>query len=250
MRLKIINPNTTWGMTRSVEASANAIARTETEITAVSPRRGPVSIESYYDEQIAIMGVLEEVLLGEKEEFDAYIIACFGDPGLFAAREITQAPVIGIAEAAMLTACMLAPKFSVLTVLARSQMITEELIHKYGLWGRCASLRTTGLTVLDFEHNPGKGAEALKEAGRAAVLEDGAEALLLGCAGMAGLEEEIEKELQVPVINGVAAAVKMAEGLCDMKKRTSKIRTYAWPEKKEISGYNSLWQFDQDRERK
>ncbi len=248
MRIKIINPNTTWGMTRSIELSAKAIARNDTEIVTVSPRRGPVSIESYYDEQIAIMGVLEEVLQGEKEGFNGYIIACFGDPGLFAAREITRVPVIGIAEAAMLTACMLAPKFSVLTVLARSQMITEELIHKYGLWNRCASLRSTGLSVLDFEQDPKRGAEALKEAGRIAVAEDGAEALLLGCAGMAGLEEEIEDELKVPVINGVAAAVKMVESLFDLGKKTSKIKTFAWPEKKEITGYNSLWQFNKDSE--
>ncbi len=248
MRIKIINPNTTWEMTHSIQESAVGAARSSTEIVAVSPAAGPVSIESYYDEQLAIVGVLEEVLLGEKDSYDAYIIACFGDPGLYAAREITSAPVIGIAEAAMLTACMLAPKFSVLTVLARSQMITEELIRKYGLWERCASLRSTGLSVLDFENDPATGIRELKRAGEIAVREDGAEALLLGCAGMAGLEDELENTLKVPVINGVAAAVKMAESLFDLGKKTSKVKTFSRPEPKTIVGYENIFQLQKREE--
>ncbi len=248
MKIKVINPNTTWGMTQAIELSAEKAARKGTEISAVSPEKGPVSIESYYDEQLAIVGMLEEVLKGEKKKFDAYIIACFGDPGLYAAREIVNVPVIGIAEAAMFTACMLAPKFSVLTVLARSQQVTEELIRKYGLWERCASLRTTGLTVLDFEEDPKVGEAALKEAARYAVTEDGAEALLLGCAGMAGLEKAIEEEVFVPVVDGVAAGVKMAESLHDMGLKTSKKKTFAKPEKKEIVGFPELFQIDRNED--
>ncbi|MFP4263960.1 MAG: aspartate/glutamate racemase family protein, partial [Halomonas sp.] len=99
MRLRLINPNTTVGMTTTIGEAARRVAATGTEIVATQPEHGPVSIESHFDEAISAVGVLEQVLTGEREGADAYIIACFGDPGLLAARELTRAPVIGIALA-------------------------------------------------------------------------------------------------------------------------------------------------------
>src|SRR5690242_3218208 len=104
MKIKIINPNTTQSMTDKIAASAHAVAGSDTQIIAVSPQMGPATIESYYDEALCAVGVLEEIRQGEPLGIDAYIIACFGDPALYAAREITSVPVIGIAEAAMRTA--------------------------------------------------------------------------------------------------------------------------------------------------
>ncbi|MBR5128913.1 MAG: aspartate/glutamate racemase family protein, partial [Firmicutes bacterium] len=117
MKIKIINPNTTQSMTDSVEEMAKRYADEGTEIIAVSPKTGPDSVETYVDEYLAIPGVLQEIIKGEKEGCDAYIIACFGDPGLQAAREVTDKPVLGIAESAIATAKVLAPYFSIVSVL-------------------------------------------------------------------------------------------------------------------------------------
>ncbi|MBW2124069.1 MAG: aspartate/glutamate racemase family protein, partial [Deltaproteobacteria bacterium] len=113
MRILIVNPNTTSEMTASIGEAARRYARPDTEIVALNPDRGPVSIEGYFDEVVAAEATVE-LLAEHGGRFDAYVISCFGDPGLFAAREILDAPVIGIAEAAMLTACMLGYRFSIL----------------------------------------------------------------------------------------------------------------------------------------
>jgi allantoin racemase len=101
MRIVVINPNTTASMTRKIGEAARAVAAPGTKIVACNPAGGPVSIEGHYDEAVSAVGVLEEVLRGEAEGADGYVIACFGDPGLLAAREAARGPVLGIAEAAM-----------------------------------------------------------------------------------------------------------------------------------------------------
>ncbi|MCM3569289.1 aspartate/glutamate racemase family protein [Neobacillus mesonae] len=244
MKIKVINPNTTWEMTKGIENAAKSVARQDTEIIAVSPEMGPASIESFYDEYLSIPGVLEEVRKGEEEGINAYIIACYGDPGLQAAREVTKAPVIGIAEASMYMASILAARFSVVTVIPRIKTMLDELVAGYGMQHRVVKVRTTPLSVLDIEKDPEAAMEMLKEEGRRAVKEDDAEAILLGCAGMAELANELEKELEVPVIDGVVAAVKFAEAIVELGKTTSKLKTYKSPERKEFAGllkhYGSL----------
>lgn len=236
MKIKVINPNTTWEMTQGIEHAAKSVARPDTEILAVSPEMGPASIESFYDEYLCIPGVLQEVLKGEQEGVDAFIIACYGDPGLQAAREVTTAPVIGIAEASFYMASMLAARFSVVTVLPRIKTMLEELVVGYGMQHRVVNIRTTPLCVLDFERDPEAGLEILRQEGKKAVEEDYAEAILLGCAGMADFAQKLEQELGVPVIDGVVAAVKFAEAIVDLGKTTSKLKTYKFPEKKEFIG--------------
>lgn len=239
MKIKVINPNTTWEMTKGIEHAALSVKRDDTEIIAVSPKMGPASIESFYDEYLSIPGVIEEVIKGESEGIDAYIIACYGDPGLQAAREVTDAPVIGIAEASMYMASMLAARFSVVTVLPRIKTMLEELVSGYGMEHRVIQIRTTPMCVLDFEREPERGIEMLRQEGRKAVEEDDAEAILLGCAGMAEFANQLEQELGVPVIDGVVAGVKFAEAIVDLGKKTSKHKTYKAPEKK---GYIGLLQ--------
>ncbi len=241
MRLKIINPNTMEVMTRQIGDKVRQVARPGTEWVTVNPPRGPLSIEGFYDHSVAAVQVLEEILW-EKGKYDAYIIACFGDPGLEAAREITDVPVIGICEAALHVACLLAPRFSILTVLPRVIVELEDLVAKYGLKGRLASVRASNLTVEETAQDPENVRRALVREGRKALAEDRAEALLLGCAGMAGLDEEMEKELNVPVIDGVAAAVKLAEALVDLGKKTSKVNSYKYPEQKEFKGMGKIFQ--------
>lgn len=133
MKIKIINPNTTQSMTDSVENLARRVARSDTQVWAVSPASGPDSIECYVDEHLAVPGVLKEVIRGDREEgADAFIIACFGDPGLQAAREVTSKPVLGICESAITAAKFIAPYFSIVSVLDRSRKVTEDVVTNYG----------------------------------------------------------------------------------------------------------------------
>lgn len=244
MKIKVINPNTTLEMTKGIEEAAKSAVRPETNILAVSPDMGPASIESYYDEYLSIPGVLEEVQKGSNENIDAYVVACYGDPGLQAAREVTTSPVIGIAEASLYMASMLAARFSVVTVLPRISTMIEELVESYGMKHRLTSVRTTPMCVVDFEKDPEAGMQMLRQEGKKAKEEEDAEALLLGCAGMAEFANSLEKELEIPVIDGVVAAVKFAEAMVDMGKKTSKLKTYKYPEKKKIIGQLSKFGYE------
>ncbi len=236
MKIKIINPNTTQMMTDSIGEAGRSVARDGTEIVAVSPTFGPASIESYYDEMLCAPGVIDEVMKGDADGFDAYIIACYGDPGLHAAREATHKPVLGIAEASLYTASMLAARFSVVTVIPRIKTMLEEMVANYGFSHKVANIRTTPLYVLDIEANPPAALETLRGEARKAMAEDDAEAILLGCAGFAEFANELEQELGIPVLDGVVCAVKLAEAMVELGKTTSKAKTYRFPETKAYTG--------------
>lgn len=250
MRIKVINPNTTLDMTAGIGDAARSVARPGTEIIDVSPEFGPASIESYYDEYVAACGVLDEVRKGENDDIDAYVIACYGDPGLHAAREMTTKPVIGIAEASFYTAAMLAARFSVVSVVPRVRTMLEELLHSYGMQQKCIAIRTTPLYVLDIEKDPVGSFEKLRDEVRRSVKEDDAEAVCLGCAGFAKFAEELEDELGVPVLDGVVCATKQAEVLVELGKKTSKLKTYRPPEKKRFIGMFSHFSTDGSADKK
>ncbi|MEY4862670.1 MAG: hypothetical protein RLZ51_765 [Pseudomonadota bacterium] len=226
MDLVVINPNTTAAMTARIGEAAQAAASAGTQIRAVNPPDGPVSIEGYYDEAFSVPGLLREI---RRHEAQAYVLACFDDTGLDAARCATTAPVIGIGEAAFHLASLVAGKFSVITTLSRSIGAIEHNLIRYGLAARCARVRASEVAVLDLEA-PGSPAQARIDAEIAAALrEDRAEAIVLGCAGMAHFAAELSRRHGVPVIDGVAAAVKLAEALVGLGLTTSKVGGYASP---------------------
>lgn len=235
MRLKVINPNTSDEMTASIGTIAAMYASSGTEIVTTCPQAGPVSIESYYDEYMAIAGVLAEVQRDEAD-FDGFILACWGDPGIDAVREITTKPVVGIAEASMYAANAIAPRWSVATTLQRSHHMVEAVVIKTGLQGRCASVRCADVPVLACEQDRSAVVDALERVSRQAVMEDGAEAIILGCAGMGGLDQQISQLIGVPVVDPVAAGVRFAEMLVGLKLSTSKWMTYRAPEVKVFKG--------------
>jgi allantoin racemase len=236
MKIKVINPNTTQSMTEKIGAAARAVAAPGTTILAVSPAMGPVSIEGHYDEAVSVLGVLDEVRRGEAEGCDGYVIACFGDPGLLAAREIARGPVLGIAEAAMHAASMVATGFSIVTTLARTVGIARHLVEAYGMTRHCRGIRATDLAVLDLERPDSSASAAILEECRRAVREDRADAIVLGCAGMADLAKRIGDALGVPVVDGVTAAVKLVEALVALGLRTSKAGDLAFPLSKVYTG--------------
>jgi allantoin racemase len=236
MRIKVINPNTTASMTGKIRAAARAAAAPGTGIIAVSPDKGPVSVEGHYDEAVSVIGILEEEHAGEAAGVDGYVIACFGDPGLLAAREIARGPVLGIAEAAMHAACFVSTGFSIVTTLERTRIIAEHLVHAYGMERFCRRVRATDVAVLELEDATSEARRIITEECRRALAEDGSGAIVLGCAGMADLTRALSKELGAPVIDGVAAAVKLVEALLGIGLGTSKKGDLAWPIPKAYAG--------------
>ena len=234
MRLHIINPNTTASMTRKIEAAARAIARPGTEIVAVNPEFGPASIEGYFDEAFSLPGLLDEI--GKAPDADAFVIACFDDTGLEAARCATSAPMIGIGEAAFHMAGLIAEKFSVVTTLSRSIVPIERNLMKYGLIARCARVRAAEVPVLALEEAGSDARRRIEAEIALALEEDGAEAIVLGCAGMADLARALSETFAVPVLDGVACAVALAESAVQLGLRTSKRNTYAAPRVKAYTG--------------
>ena len=236
MKIKVINPNTTLSMTEKIGVSARAAAALGTQILAVSPAMGPVSIEGHYDEAMGALGVLDEVRKGEQDGFDGYVIACFGDPGLLAAREAARGPVIGIAEAAMHAASFIATGFSVVTTLKRTCIIAEHLAHAYGMERFCRGIHGTDLPVLELERPESDAYRVVLAQCREALARDGSGAIVLGCAGMTDLCRGLSGELGVPVIDGVNVAVKLAELLVSLGLRTSKSGDFAYPIAKPFTG--------------
>jgi len=234
MKIKVINPNTTASMTATIAEAARAVAAPGTEIIAMTSTSGAVSIEGHYDEAMSIVGLVEAISGGP--EADASVIACFGDPGLLAAREIAAGPVLGIAEAAMHAASFIATGFSIVTTLERTRIIAEHLVRNYGMEHHCRGVRATDIAVLELE-KPQSNARALilAECERALV-EDKSGAIVLGCAGMADLNQFLEARLGVPVIDGVTAAVKFAEALVSLGLHTSKRGDLAYPLHKPYRG--------------
>jgi allantoin racemase len=234
MRIHVINPNTTASMTAKIGHAAKAAASPGVEVRAVNPEFGPPSIEGYYDEAFSVPGLLAEIT--KAQDADAFVIACFDDTGLEAARCATGAPVVGIGEAAFHMASLIAEKFSVVTTLARSIAPIERNLVKYGLAARCARVRASNVPVLALEE-PGSDARHTVEAEiKRALDEDGAEAIVLGCAGMTDLVRDLERSIGAPVLDGVACAVGLAESLVRIGLRTSKRNTYAPPLAKTYAG--------------
>ena len=246
MKIKVINPNTTASMTEKIGAIARSIASPGTEIIACNPDLGPVSIEGHYDEALSVVGIIDEIRKGEAAGIDGYVIACFGDPGLLAARELAKAPVIGIAEAAMHAASFVATNFSIVTTLGRTKIIARHLVDNYGMSHLCRQIRAIDLPVLSLEDTEVKHL-ILEECSRA-LAEDECGAIVLGCGGMADLATLISNELGIPVIDGVSAAVKFIEALVGLQISTSKRGDLAYPIAKPYTGILSSFNCDRQPE--
>src|SRR5262245_15554069 len=151
MEILVVNPNTTAAMTERIGAAAAAAASPGTRIAALNPAIGPASIEGFYDEALAVPGLLEEIARGEARGVAGHVIACFDDTGLEAARALARAPVVGIGEAAFHLASLVAVRFSVVTTLGRAIPAIEQNLVKYGLATRCARVRAAEVPVLALE---------------------------------------------------------------------------------------------------
>ena len=232
MKIAVINPNSTVSMTEKIGEAAKIVASKGTVIRHSCPKDSPASIEGHYDAVQAMPGLLKELTVAEKWGADAYVIACFDDPAISACREKVTGPVVGICEASMRMAALIAPSFSVVTTLQRSVTIIEELAHHYGMDRYCRKVRAAEIPVLDLEHDGSAAKKKIKSEIMKAIKEDHCEAIILGCAGMADLTGDLTKECGLPVIDGVSCAVKLCEALVGGGLSTSKINSYAPPRQK------------------
>ncbi|QTG81741.1 aspartate/glutamate racemase family protein [Arthrobacter crystallopoietes] len=239
MRILVINPNSNHAMTQNIDRMAKSMAGPDTIISTISPEMAPASIESHAEDIVAGYRLIEAATT-HPEPYDALVIACYYDPALEALREVLDVPVIGIAEASAHMASLVAPKFSVVTVLRRGVRHVENVIDAAGLSSRCASVRGVDLGVLDIDADHERAATLIAAEALKAISEDGAEAIALGCAGMGPLDKRLQEELGVPVLDGVACAVPLAESCVKYGITTSKINSYDRPPAKKSPGLDPL----------
>lgn len=229
MHIRLINPNSTAFMTEQVLQSALRVKHERTLVSAVNPPDTPASIEGGADEAMAVPGMLARIREGEAAGVDGYVIACFDDPGLHAAREVARGPVVGICQAAVQVAMTISKRFSIVTTLPRSISIIEDLVNDYGAGHHCRNVRAIDLPVLQLESSPVAAERLLREEIELAKRADRAEAVVLGCAGMSSLCDRLREATGVPVIDGVTAAIKLAEALIGAGYLTSKVSSYDYP---------------------
>lgn len=217
MRLLLVNPNTTASMTAAIGASARAVARRSTEIEAVNPVDGPASIENDDDEHRCLPGLFDVVrdAASGDEPPDAYVIACFGDPGLDEVRAMVDVPVLGIAQAAMHAAALAAGSFSVVTSMSATVARGWELAKTYTP-SQCLGVYACDIPVLRIDSDP-HAIEPIGELCARALDLDGSRAIVLGCAAMARFAAPLTASLGVPVVDGVVAATVLAEALVAMR---------------------------------
>jgi allantoin racemase len=235
IRILVVNVNTTASMTDAIAASARAVAAPRTEIVGLTPAIGADSVEGNFESYLAAVAVMDAVVRYEGR-YDAVIQAGFGEHGREGLQELLDVPVVDITEAAAHVACLLGHRYSVVTTLDRTVPLIEDRLVLAGLLGRCASVRSSGLSVLELEDGEGAVKAIVAEAERA-VRDDHAEVICLGCGGMAGLDAAVREATGVPVVDGVTAAVTLAEGLIRLGLSTSKVRTYAPPRPKRVVGW-------------
>ncbi len=216
----VINPNSTASMTEKIGEAARLAAGPSTRITAINPLTGPAAIQGADDGEAALPGLfsLVEECMASNERFDALVIACFDDTGIWELKAKLPIPVLGIGEAAYHFAMLNAPRFSVVTTLSASVPVLQANLKRMGFDRRCARVRASEVPVLDLEDPAGKGRDKVRREIDRAVREDRIGAIALGCAGMAGFAQDLTRDFGLPVIDGVASAVRLGELLLSPSK--------------------------------
>jgi allantoin racemase len=222
----VINPNSSETMTAHLERTLDEVRAPTTRLRVVRAPDGPPSIESAFDEAQAIPPMLRLVASAETDGCDAIVIACFADPGLHAAREIASIPVVGMEEAALHVAAMLGHRFTILTTRAARVPAKRDHVAALGLEARLASIRPLGMGVLELDAEPARAEARIMDVGRAAVEEDGAEVLVLGCAGLAGYGRQLTATFGAAVVDPATVALKIAESLAVLRLAHSKRGLY------------------------
>ena len=235
MKILLANPNTSQSVTERIAAVARRSASAGTGIVAVTATMGVPYIATRADAAVGGTAALE-LLAAHHEGCDAAVVAAFGDPGLGGARELLPIPVVGLAEAAMLTACMLGRSFSIVTFSQSLGPWYRECVDYHGLTSRLASIRMLEGGFRDIGNVQEEKEAVLVELCGRAVREDEADVIILGGAPLAGLAEQVADRVPVPLVDGVAAAVRQAETLAALRPRKATAGTFRRPAAKPVVG--------------
>jgi allantoin racemase len=235
VKILLLNPNTTAAVTDLLSAAGRKAASPGTELVTATAARGVPYIATRAEAQIG-GAIALEMLAAADADIDAAIIAAFGDPGLFGARELFDFPVIGLAEAAMLTACMLGRKFAIVTFARALGPWYQECVSMHGLDARCAGIRTLDGAFKSISDVQGEKEEMLVALANRAIEEDDADVVILSGAPLAGLADKVRDRIPVPVVDPTAAAVRQAETLVALKPRKATAGTFRRPDPKPTIG--------------
>ncbi len=236
MRILVANANTTEAITELCAASARAAAAPGTEIIAATPRFGPAVISSRAENVIAGHALLE-LLAQQAGQVDGVILAVSHDTALDAARQMMPCPVVGMTEAACLTACMLGGRFGLVT-MGSTAPYRELIADRYGLGARLSGLTSIPSTPQDAVREPDRVAEELAVA-IDALVRDGAESVILGGAAVAGMADRLQPRTPVPLLDGMRCGVKLVEGLFALGLPKPSVGSYAKPKGRVVGGVDA-----------
>lgn len=232
MNLLVVNPNTSDSMTEDIRKTVERVRSPSTSVRVTGLDFGPEALESFYDYTLSGFGLCR-LLEKEKDRYDGILVACYGDPGLYAAKEICSCPVLGIAETSIAMSILFGSRFSILAASEKAVPMMENMVTQYGMDHRLAGVFPLNMSVLEAEANPQGTINRLIEQGKKAVSK-GAEVLILGCAGMTGFGGPVSQALGVPVMDPVETAFLALETVCKAGFKTSRKGLYQTPEKKKM----------------
>ena len=235
MKLLLLNPNISQPVSDLIAAEARRSASPGTEVTVLTAPFGVAYIETRFEALIGAYAAAQ--MAGEHHDgHDAVIVAAFGDPGLAGLREVLPVPVTGLTEAALASAHLLGHRFSVIAISQRIQAWYREVIEGYGFASRLASIRALDRPLASVGGIQQEHADALLALAERAVADDGAEAIVLAGAPLAGLARSLEGRLPVPVVDGVSSAVRHAQSLAALRPGRATRGSFAPPPAKPHQG--------------
>lgn len=224
-RILVLNANTSGDMTEALAARARAVARPGTEVVAATPRWGPAAVEGWHDAYLSAAAMLE-TMAAWTDPLDGVVVAGFGDVGRDGLREMLDVPVVDITEAAVMAAQYIGQRYGIVTTVERARPLIEASLAAAGQLGRCASIRALGVGVSAVAG----GIEEVERrfaAESAAAVSEGAEVICLGSGALAPFADRLAAAVEVPVVDGLAAAVACSEMLHQLRLRTSTIGGWA-----------------------
>jgi allantoin racemase len=234
----VINPNTSAAMTADIQATAERVFRPPWQVVVSMAPAGPESLESWADYHLA--SVCSMPLLAQHPDADGLVLACFGDPGLYALKELFPGPAVGIAEAAMSVALPLGAQFGILAGMGRAVELMDSMVRTYGLEARYAGSVALEMRVLEFESQRRKTLQTLIRASRE-LRRRGAEVLLLGCAGLTSYVQALQEEVEMPVVDPVEAGCRLLQLLVESGLDTSHVGLFARPAPQEMNAMQRIF---------
>ncbi len=229
-RLSVINPNSDSAVTAYLRQAATRVLPGDAEVDAVDCPDSPLVIETALDDVLAAPAVVAAAV--RAGDPDAFLVGCFGDPAVSALRELTAVPVIGLGEAALVEASLVTSRFAVITTLDRGIPAIWSQLGRAGVAGACAGIRSAE-SAAGPGPEPDAGGDPLSRLTRQGrrLLADGADGLVLACAGFGCYRERLAAALGVPVCDGIGVGACLAYGLFASGVRTSKRGGYARPDR-------------------